>query len=175
MKTGKGAFAVKALVLLVWMILISALESSVMVHLKILGQVPKGLPFVVAAAAVLDGPMAGVLAGAAAGFFADGVAGQSFCLYSVVYLVGGAAVGALSQEVFRRSFLTAIGWGAALYGIGEFLRFFLFYYLFGRAGWGAVLTVILPGLLYSLLISPLAVGPSFILRRCFKTEAPLIR
>ena len=67
MKTGKGAFAVKALVLLVWMILISALESSVMVHLKILGQVPKGLPFVVAAAAVLDGPMAGVLAGAAAG------------------------------------------------------------------------------------------------------------
>ena len=152
MKTGKGAFAVKALVLLVWMILISALESSVMVHLKILGQVPKGLPFVVAAAAVLDGPMAGVLAGAAAGFFADGVAGQSFCLYSVVYLVVGAAVGAAVT-------IPAI--------IGDFL--------FGRAGWGAVLTVILPGLLYSLLISPLAVGPSFILRRCFKTEAPLIR
>ena len=92
-----------------------------------------------------------------------------------IYLLCGAAVGALSPELFRKSFLTICGWGGIIYFISEFMRFFFFFYLFGKAGFAAVFTVILPGLLYSLIVSPLAAAPALFMRNRFKRDMPLIR
>ena len=175
MKYGKKEIAVKSVVTLAWIIIICAAESTFIADLRLLGRVPSSLPFVVAAAAVLDGPCAGLICGAVAGFFMDGICGQSYCLYSVVYLLCGAAVGALSPELFRKSFLTICGWGGIIYFISEFTRFFFFFYLFGKAGFAAVFTVILPGLLYSLIVSPLAAAPALFMRNRFKRDMPLIR
>ena len=175
MKYSKKEIAFKALVLFFWMVLICAAESTVFPQLKLFDSVPSCLPFVVCAAAVFDGPWAGLICGFAAGFLADGVGGQSFCLYTIVYLVSGAVIGAVSPELFKKSYLCVLGWGCALYFVAEFLRFFVFFYLFGRADLSAVVSVILPGLLYSALLSPVAAAPSMIMRRFFKTEDPLVR
>lgn len=175
MKYSKTEIAVKAIVLSLWMIIITAVETAVFPELKLFDSVPSCLPFVVAAVAVYDGPWAGLICGLAAGFLYDGVGGQSFCLYTVVYVVLGAVVGAISPELFKKSFLGVIGWGSLIYFVGEFLRFFVFFYLFGKADLSAVVSVILPGLLYSLALSPVAALPSIILRRFFKKLDPLIR
>ena len=175
MKYSKTEIAVKAIVLAVWMVIIAAAESAVFPQIKLWGSVPSCLPFVVAAVAVYDGPWAGLLCGLAAGFLADGVGGQSFCLYTVVYVVLGAVIGAISPELFKKSFLGVIGWGSLVYFVGEFLRFFIFFYLFGKADLSAVVSVILPGLVYSLLLSPVAALPSVVMRRFFKKVDPLIR
>lgn len=174
MKTSRSGMILKGAVLLLWMVLICAAQTSVFPELKIFDSVPSLLPFVVAAAAVFDGPWAGLFCGVAAGFLGDGVCGQSFCLYTVCYLIGGAAVGTVSPELFRKSFMAVLGWGCAIYLVSEFLRFFLFFYLFGRAELSAVVSVVLPGLLYSACLSPVAAAPSLIMRRLFKSEDPLI-
>ena len=81
----------------------------------------------------------------------------------------------LSPELFKKSFLGVIGWGSLVYFVGEFLRFFIFFYLFGKADLSAVVSVILPGLIYSLILSPVAAFPSVVMRRFFKKVDPLIR
>ena len=86
MKYSKAEIAVKSAVLFVWMVLICAAETTVLPRLKVFDSIPSLLPFVVAAVAVLDGPWAGLFCGVAAGFLADGVCGQSFCLYTVFYV-----------------------------------------------------------------------------------------
>lgn len=175
MKYSKTEIAVKAIVLAFWMVVIAAAESAVFPQIKLWGSVPCCLPFVVAAVAVYDGPWAGLACGFAAGFLADGVGGQSFCLYTVVYTVLGAVTGVISPELFKKSFLGILGWGSLIYFAGEFLRFFIFFYLFGKADLYAVVSVILPGLIYSLILSPVAAAPSLIMRRFFKKVDPLIR
>ena len=147
MRYSKTEIVVKAVVLGVWMAVIAAAETVIFPGMKLLGSVPSCLPFVVAAAAVYDGPWAGLFCGFAAGFLADGTGGQSFCLYTVVYTVLGAFVGAVSPELFKKSFLGVWGWGSLVHFSGEFLRFFIFFYLFGKADLSAVVSVILPGLL----------------------------
>lgn len=174
MKYSKAEIAVKSAVLFVWMVLICAAETTVLPRLKVFDSIPSLLPFVVAAAAVLDGPWAGLFCGVAAGFLADGVCGQSFCLYTVFYLVSGALVGAVSPELFRKSFTAILGWGCVIYFVSEFFRFFLFFYLFGKADLSAVVSVLLPGLLYSACLSPVAAAPSLIMRRFFKKDDLLI-
>ena len=159
MKYSKAEIAVKSAVLFVWMVLICAAETTVLPRLKVFDSIPSLLPFVVAAAAVLDGPC---------------VCGQSFCLYTVFYLVSGALVGAVSPELFRKSFTAILGWGCAIYFVSEFFRFFLFFYLFGKADLSAVVSVLLPGLLYSACLSPVAAAPSLIMRRFFKKDDLLI-
>ena len=175
MKTGKSEIAVKSIVILFWMILVCAAESSLFPRLKLFDCVPSCLPFIVGAVAVIDGPWAGLFCGLGAGFLADGVGGQSFCLYTVLYMILGTVVGVVSPGLFRKSFLAVIGWGCVIHLLSEFLRFFLFFYLFGKADISAVGSVLLPGFLYSLILSPLAVAPVFILRRLFKDSEPIVR
>ena len=174
MKYSKAEIAVKSAVLFLWMVIICAAETTVFPRLKIFDSVPSLLPFVVAAVAVFDGPWAGLFCGTVAGFLADGVCGQSFCLYTVFYLVSGAFVGTVSPELFRKSFATLLGWGCVICFISEFFRFFLFFYLFGKADLSAVVSVLLPGLLYSACLSPVAAAPSLIMRRFFKKDDLLI-
>ncbi len=175
MKYSKTEIAVKSIVLFAWMVIICAAESAVFPKMKLFDCIPSVLPFVVVAAAVFDGPWAGLVCGLAAGFLADGVGGQSFCLYSVVYMLCGAGVGAVSPELFRKSFFAVFGWGCGLYLLAEFLRFFFFFYLFGKTDLSAIVNVLLPGLLYSAMLSPIAAAPSMIMRRFFKRVDPLIR
>ena len=103
MKTGKSEIAVKSIVILFWMILVCAAESSLFPRLKLFDCVPSCLPFIVGAVAVIDGPWAGLFCGLGAGFLADGVGGQSFCLYTVLYMILGTLVGVVSPGLFRKS------------------------------------------------------------------------
>ncbi len=166
---------IKSVVIFALIVLVTAAETSLFPYIKIAGVVPSVLIYIVTAAAVFDGPAAGLSCGAVAGFFMDGVCGLSFCYYTIFMVFTGAFVGNVSPDFFRKRVPTAIGWGVVFWFIGEFLRFFISIYLLGKSNLSPLFTVIIPGMLYSVAISPIVVLPVSFMYKKMNREPGLFR
>ena len=166
---------IKSAITFFLIIFVSTAETTLFPYIKIMGVVPNLLIFIVAAVAVFEGPAAGLVCCAAAGFFADGISGQSYCYYTVFMVITGALVGSISPSLFRKRLTTTIGWGTLFWFICEFLRFFFSVYLFGKSGFISVFTIIVPSLIYSLIMSPIVIFPVFLMYRKMKREPGLFR
>ena len=166
---------VKAVVVLVLTVIVAALEVSVLSSLPVFGVTPTLLIFVVAAVAVFEGPVAGVLAGLLAGILLDGLGAKTLCWYTVASVGAAFVIGVLSPLYFRRRIPAAMIWGAIFWFLIEFLRFFFSYYLFSEADFSVVFTVILPQTLYSLVLSPLVIAPISRMHKKWRQEPGLFR
>jgi len=166
---------IKSIVVFALIVFVSSAETSLFPYMRIMGVVPSALMFIVAAAAVFEGPSAGLAWGAVAGFFADGAAGLSFCYYTIFMTLAGAFIGSVSSSLFRKRIPTAMVWGALFWFFCEFFRFFFSYYLFGKTNFTSVFTIIFPGLLYSTLVSPIVIFPISRMYRKMKKEPGLFR
>ena len=107
-------------------------------------------------------------AGLVAGILLDGASGVVVIYYTVIYALSGAVIGFLSPHYFRKRFLTVLFWGTVFGCLAQFLRFFIFVYLFGLSGLGRFFTTGLPTLAISVLFSPLAILPTRAVCRLFK-------
>lgn len=165
----------KTLAYLILTILTAALETSVLSNWRILGATPELLPFVAAAAAVYEGPMAAVWSGFFVGLLMDGLGAKSLWWYTVSMTGMSALIAAISPHLFRPRWTTAVLWGALMQLISEFFRFFVVFYLFSRADLSAVVTVLLPQLLISVLLSPLIIAPLAALHRVCQRDTSLFR
>jgi rod shape-determining protein MreD len=175
MTAEKKTIIIKSIVIFALIVLVTSAETSLFPYIEIYGVVPSVLIYIVTAAAVFEGPSAGLICGAAAGFFADGAYGLSFCYYTIFMVFAGAFVGNVSPNFFRKRVPTAMGWGTLFWFFCEFLRFFFSIYLFGKSDLTPVITVIFPGLLYSLAVSPAVIFPISHMYRKMKKEPGLFR
>ncbi|HHX71366.1 MAG TPA: hypothetical protein GX701_00375 [Clostridiales bacterium] len=165
---------VKTLYYILLLFIFAGLETAVFPRFFNLRHTPLLLPFLCAAVAVYDGEVPGLLAGFFAGFFMDGFTGV-FPYYTIMLLVAGGVIGAGSPHYFRKRIPPAMLWGAGTILVVEMLRFFIFIYLPGVAGLSEAFTVVLPRAFFSLLFSPLWVGPIFWIRRFFRREQRFYR
>lgn len=175
MKDNNTTILIKALVTVFLVIITSAAETSLFPYMRIFGAVPSVLIYIVAALAVFEGPMAGLLCGFLAGFFTDGAGGQSLSYYTFAMMFSGVAAGLLSPSMFKKRMPTALGWGAALWFVIEFLRFFVEIYMFGHAGLTALFSVLFPAFFASLIFAPLFVWPISAMYRRMKKDPGLFR
>ena len=166
---------VKVFVVLILTVIVAALEVSVLSSLPILGVTPSLLMFIVAAVAVFEGPVAGVLCGLLAGLLLDGLGAKTLCWYTVTSVGSAFFIGVLSPLYFRRRIPAAMIWGAVFWFLIEFCRFFFSYYLFSEADFSVVFTVILPQTLYSLVLSPFVIAPISRMHRKWVQEPGLFR
>ncbi len=166
--------AVKTLYYLLLLFVFFGLETAVFPRFFPLRLTPLLLPFLCASVAVYDGEVAGLIAGVLTGLFMDGAAG-TFPYYTIVLLVACGFIGASSPQYFRKRIPSAMLWGAGLVLVTEALRFIALVYLPGRAGLGDLFTVVLPRSFFSLLFSPLWVGPIYWIRRFFRREQRFYR
>ena len=166
---------VKTLAYALLLVLIAALETSVLSGWRIFGAAPELLVFIAAAAAVYEGPVAAVLCGFFAGLLLDGL-GTGSLWWNTVALTGMTAViWAVSPLIFRRRVLTVMMWGALMQFLCEFARFFITLYLFSKSGLSPVVTVILPRMLYSAALSPLVILPTAFLYKRYTQEPSIFR
>ena len=156
---------VKTLAYALLLVLIAALETSVLSGWRIFGAAPELLVFIAAAAAVYEGPVAAVLCGFFAGLLLDGL-GTGSLWWNTVALTGMTAViWAVSPLIFRRRVLTVMMWGALMQFLCEF----------SKSGLSPVVTVILPRLLYSAALSPLVILPTAFLYKRYTQEPSIFR
>lgn len=166
---------IKTLAYLLLTVLTAALETAVLSDWRIFGASPELLPFLAASAAVYEGSMAAVCCGFFVGLLMDGLGARSLWWYTVSMTGMSVIVAAISPHLFRPRWTTAVLWGAMMQLISEFCRFFVRFYLFSKADLSAVVTVLLPQLLYSILLSPLVIAPLAALHKACQRETSLFR
>ena len=136
-------------------IFIMMIQLTGLGRLCVFGVHPMVMPLVAASLAVFEGPRAGGIAGFFTGFMCDALIPPSTIFFTLIFMCAGIAIGYVTDYMFKRNFVTALMWMAALKTSECLLFFFLFYFLSGKAPLSALLSVALPEIVFSLLFSPI--------------------
>lgn len=142
----------------VYVLLMAALYilQSTPRFLTVFGVKPNLVIPLAVAVAVYEGEFVGGLFGALAGIFCDFSATSLFGFHAIIILVCCVAVGLLTIYLLRPTVVNFVILTGATLLIQGMLDYLLNYYMWGYAEVELVLTLrILPGIGYSLLLSPL--------------------
>lgn len=131
------------------------LQTSVFPHLTVFGLKPDLLMVVVACWGLLYGPQEGFVAGLAAGLTQDLVFAQYTGLFALAKCLVGLAMGVIQGHIFKESVWVSTGAvGVAVY-VHEFIVWTALKGFGVPASAATLLTVALPGALYSMVFTPL--------------------
>jgi rod shape-determining protein MreD len=139
--------------------ILTLLQEYVFSRIKIMGVAPILGGVITATIAMYEGGIAGGIFGAVLGYMCNNYSGGTEGLFAFMYLIGGFATGVLCEYMFRKKFITAFLWAAALTLSSTFVYFFIFFLIPGKAGVSALLLVGLPEVVYSVLLTPLVYFP----------------
>jgi rod shape-determining protein MreD len=165
----------RALVLTVLMVLVLALQTTVLPRLGLPGATPDLVLLLVVSLALADGPVTGMWTGFAAGLTLDLVppADHAVGRYALVLTLVGYLAGLLQDELDRSAVLpflvvaAAAAGGTALYaGLGA---------LFSEVGvdGGTLLGLLPTAVLYDVLLAPFVVP--FVIKLARRNEPDLVR
>jgi len=138
------------------------LQTSVFTHLAVLGVKPDLLMVVVACWGLLYGPRAGFVAGMVTGLAQGVMLGQYIGLFALVKALVGFAVGVVESKIFKENiWVPTVAVGAAVLA-HEFLVWLCLKVLGVPTPAVTILTVAVPGSVYSMLAAPLAYRQLFL-------------
>ena len=146
---------IKWIIYSVIIVFIMMIQLTGLTRLRVFGVHPMIMPLAAAAVAVFEGPRSGGIAGFFIGFMCDALIPPSTIFFTLCFMSAGILIGYLTDYMFKRNFITAFMWMSALKAAECLLFFTFFYFLPGKAGLPALLSVALPEIALSLLFSPI--------------------
>lgn len=141
-------------------VLLPIIQMQAAFYPKILDATPLLVIPAVIAVSMLEGETAGGIMGLAMGLIWDCGTGRVFGFNALFLMLIGIAVGLLAQFLFHNTAITALLFTAAFTFIHEFITWFFFYYMtYNRDIVFAILHVILPTIILTLIFAvPIYIG-----------------
>ncbi len=131
-----------------WVAFAVPLLLAVVLQVMVFPRLPLPAPPAAVAAAVpvamFTGTYGGGAAGLICGLLCDALLPSAEGFFALTLMAAGAATGFLCEKVLQKTLWTALSLTAGFAFAAEFLLFFLFYFLPGRAGGDAVYRIVLP-------------------------------
>ncbi|NLG52667.1 MAG: rod shape-determining protein MreD [Clostridiales bacterium] len=137
------------------------LQTTVLKSIRILGETPSLLPFIVCTISMLEGVNGGAAAGLAAGLLSDALFSPSEGFYTIVYVLCAIGISLLGNFIFWKNYYIALMYTVISMIIINLLYYLTFMLILGRGGMIAFFDV-LPGELISTLILTPFVYPAII-------------
>ena len=151
----KKNFRRRAALYFLLLLVLYLLQFSRGTRLRLWGVSPDLIPFLLAAAALFEGPYVGAALGLAAGLLTAVNSGAPEGLLALYYSLGCLGLGWFTSRHMRRTLPAALLCGAALSSVKPLLTFFFFYALVYRAHSLGALVWSGYSLLFSALLAPL--------------------
>lgn len=150
----------KLAVYIVVAILLPVIQMQAAFYPKIMDSTPLFVIPAVIAVSMLEGETTGGVMGLAMGLVWDCGTGRVFGFNALFLMLIGIAVGLLVQFLFHNSVLTALLFTAVFTFVHEFITWFFFYYMAYNRNFGyAVLHIILPTVVLTLVFAaPIYIG-----------------